>query len=103
MVLDPRTLRAKSTAFIREALANCGVVSESVIRAMEEDDRAAVRRMAERLKKAPRGPRTDMMIHEQQCWQSGSVRVAGVDEAGTRKGMRMFAKFLWSEDAWFVR
>ncbi|HPU85585.1 MAG TPA: ribonuclease HII [Candidatus Latescibacteria bacterium] len=82
MVLDPRTLRAKSTAFIREALANCGVVSESVIRAMEEDDRAAVRRMAERLKKAPRGPRTDMMIHEQQCWQSGSVRVAGVDEAG---------------------
>jgi len=29
--------------------------------------------------------------------------IAGVDEAGTRKGMRMFAKFLWSEDAWFVR
>jgi len=82
MVLDPRTLRAKSIAYIREALANCGAVSDSVIRAMEEDDRAAVRRMAEQLKKAPRRPHTDMLVHEQQCWQSGSVRVAGVDEAG---------------------
>ncbi len=82
MVLDPRTLRVKSIAFLREALTNREAVSDSVIRAMEEDDRAAVRKMAEQLKKAPRRPHTEMMIHEQQCWKSGSVRIAGVDEAG---------------------
>jgi ribonuclease HII len=89
MVLRTKNLSAKTLKEIREQLPTPGrAVSESILKALEQDRRYGAQEMAQairkrKLKNFREGQRLDQLLQfELELWKQGVRRIAGVDEAG---------------------